>query len=98
MAVGLITKLDSNKIDYRVLELYETAPNVTIKAFIVFNDKINNGIINNLMTRNVYIIKIYDFLRTIVVKGTVSSIVKLSELPEVNNILLDEILPLSGTS
>ncbi len=98
MAVGLITKLDTNKIDYRILELYETAPNITIKAFIVLNDKINNEVINNLMTRGLHIIKIYDFLRTIVVKGTVNSIVKLAELQEVNNILLDEILPLSGTS
>lgn len=87
-----IFKKPEDKVDYRIIELSNASPTTNIRAFVVVSTKITKELLDKVYSYNIKVLKVYDFLFTIRIEGTAKTVVKLSELPEVKNILLDEIL------
>ncbi|AWR97638.1 hypothetical protein DFR86_08815 [Acidianus sulfidivorans JP7] len=79
-----------SKIDYRIIEVEQSSPTTEVEATIILNSPPSEEVIKSFS--NVQIVKVFNFMNTIKVRGKAKDVVKLSENSFVTYIMLDDII------
>jgi len=88
--------VEEEKLDFRMKELLDIYPNLEVIAILITNDNVSEDLLNLIISKNIEVIRVYPFMRTIKVKGKVRDIASITTLDKIKYIMLDEILSKSS--
>lgn len=79
-----------SKIDYRIVEISQSSPTTEVEATIILKSSPSEDVIRSLS--NVKVVKVFNFMNTIKVRGKAKDVLKIAENPFVTYIMLDDII------
>ncbi|ARM77155.1 hypothetical protein [Acidianus manzaensis] len=88
--MSTIKETAKSKIDYRIVEVEQSSPTTEVEATVILNSPPSEDALKSF--NEVKILKVFNFMNTVKIRGKAKDVVKLSENPLVTYIMLDDII------